>query len=250
MPDTNHGIPYPGPVPLPTPEHQKKITREKWFEIVTVISVILAGTAFLAWRNYASQSVLNPARSLDDAKAAVIAAGYAEGSTTTLLQREFHTFDKGIEGFDCHADLLGASATAPLDAIIVWLTPERGTAPTPEALQVAVNSVGALGQAVVPTMGEALVKASKTMTFESDAIRPHDKGVAVTNDGWKLSYITYRSYEETGDPPPMLFLVLHRLSAASNDALAELNRGIYEAINQGKDVKTALRALGNAGSPG
>jgi len=245
MPETNHGIPYPGPMPVPTPEHQRKITRGKWFEIITVVSLILAGTAFLAWRKHASTAP-DPSVAMSESVKAVAAADCLPDGTTTLFKRQFLSFKKPLDGFECHVDLVGATLEAPIDAAIVWLTPLPGKALTPEALQFAVNSAGQLGQTIVPTIGQALVNASNTMTFEDDAKRPHDKGVSVTDDGWKLTYVTYRSYDEAGTPPPMLCLILHRLSAASDDTLGLLNRSLYEALNQGADLKTALRAAEGA----
>ena len=249
MPETNHGIPYPGPMPVPTPEHQRKITREKWFEILTVVSLIVLGASFLAWRKYATAPV-DPTVSMSASVAAIEETAYVADGTETLFQRQFLSFKKPVEGFLCHVDLIGASQEAPIDAAIVWLTPVPGKTPTPETLQFAVNAAAQLGQTVVPTMGAALVTASDTMTFEGDAKRPHDKGVGVTNDGWKLTYVTYRSYDEGGTPPPMLCLVLHRLSAASDDTLGNLNRSLYEALNQGLDMKSALRAAETKGKTG
>lgn len=248
MPDTNYGIPYPGPMPVPTPEHQRKITREKWFEIITVISLIVAGASFLAWRNYASTPP-DPSRSLADSLQAIATAGYLPATNETFFGQQFRGFSKDIEGFTCQADLVAPAEAAPTDAVLISLVPAAGATPSPEALQFAVNAVASLAQTLVPSSGEALITASKTMEEALEVPRPFEKGVGATKDGWKLTYITYRSYDETGVPPPMLHLVLHRLTAASDVAQADLNRRLYEALNQGRFVRDALRTGDGGGSP-
>ena len=50
----------------------------------------------------------------------------------------------------------------------------------------------------------------------TDTPRLHDKGVQQTSDGWKLTYVTYRSYDEQAGPQPMLCYVLQRQSAAAD----------------------------------
>lgn len=246
-----YGIPGIDPVPRPEPEHQRRITRQKWFEIVIVVMLIAGGTSFLAWRNNHSHTHHDPATSMAESVHHIEAAGPARISDARILERRFISLQQPIDAFVCNVDLVASDEQAPLETAIVWLTPTADQwPPTSEALQYAVNRVGQLAQGVVSSTGEALLKASKTMSTIRDAPRPYDKGVAATSDGWKLTYITYHSFDENAAPQPALVLVLHRLAAASDPALADLNRELYKAIEAGHDVKTALRAFerGTAGT--
>jgi len=229
-----------GPMPSPTPEHQKRITKQKWFEIVLVIALIVAGAGFLGWREYRTRHHTDPALSLKSSTQSITSAGLIPSGTTTLRGRRFVTFSETLDSFDCHVDLVGEADAAPLDIAIIWLTPSSAAAPSVPALQNAVNRVQVLAQRLVQTSADALEKATKTMTFVGDAKRPHDKGVSGSSNGWKVTYVTYHAFDDTSEP--MLCLVLHRLSAASDPALADLNRDLYEALNRGDDLKTALGA--------
>jgi hypothetical protein len=250
MPEKNYGIPQVDPVPDPTPEHQRKILKEKWFEIITVITLIITGTSFLMWRSAEQGSRPYPGQSIAQSVKAVEDNGAKADGTVTLFGREFLTFARTLDDFVFHVDLVGAGQDAPLETAIVWLTPVAGRpAPSVESLQKVVNDVSELGQILVPTTSEALVTASKTMEFMADAKRPHEKGVAATSDGWKLTYVTYRSFDDGAAPQPMLCLILQRLSTGESEALGEMNRVIFDALNQGLDIKTALRAAEAAKAP-
>ncbi|MFA6239303.1 MAG: hypothetical protein WC655_00150 [Candidatus Hydrogenedentales bacterium] len=243
MTETRHGIPYPDPMPSPTPEHQRRISKQKWFEVATVLLLIAAGFGFLGWRDYRAHHRTEPAKSLEEASKAIESAGCAPAGTAKIFNRHFLSYRQQLEDFECHVNLVGVEPGLPLETAVIWLTPKAGQAPaSEESLQKAVNSVGVLGQTLVASSSQALEAASKTMEFLSDAKRPHDKGVAGTTDGWKLTYVTYREYDADGAPEPVLCMVLQSLSAASESTLADFNRTMYEAIHQGVDVETALRA--------
>jgi hypothetical protein len=144
-------------------------------------------------------------------------------------------------------DLIGENEDTPLETAIIWLTPQPGAGePSEHTLQAAVNGAGLVAQLLVRSSGLAFEKAAKTMERISDSPRPHNKGVGATDDGWKLTYITYASHDEGADPPPMLCLVLQRLSAGEDEALAAMNRTMYEALQAGRDIKTVLREVENA----
>jgi hypothetical protein len=241
MLESIHVVPIPDPMPKPTPEHQRKITRGKIFEIVTVISLILLGTAFLYWRTSLQNAAADPAASIESSIAALETGGAQPVDETSLFGRRIWSFARPITGFTAHVDLIGEQAATPLETAIIWLTPQPGAgAPTEHTLQAAVNGAGMTAQTLVASAGLAFDKAAKTMEFVSDSPRPHDKGVGATDDGWKLTYITYRSYDDAA-PQPMLCLVLQRLSAGENEALAVMNRTLYDALNSGRDIKSALR---------
>lgn len=242
MSDTNYGIPYPGAMPEPTPEHQQKITRQKWFEIATVIGLIVLGAGILAWRQ-AENRRPEPSTTLPDAAKAVEAAGYAAKAGGTAFGQQFLSFEKPLDDFRCTVDLAGASAAAPMDLCIVTLLPLPGKAvPAAEALQKAVNDVGILGQKLVRSSAEAFDRAAKAMKPVTDTPRLHDKGVQQTSDGWKLTYVTYRSYDEHAEAQPMLCYVLQRQSTASDPALEGMNQALYAAVKAGSAPRAALEA--------
>ncbi len=241
MSETQYGIPYPGPMPSPTPEHQRRIFKEKAFEIVTVVVLIIAGFSFLAWRNYQSNQAA-AALTINDVAAVIQDASLIPSGTTTLHARTFHGFTKPMGNFTCNVDLIGVGGDDPLETCILWLTPQAGEwPPAPEALQDVVNNVRQLAISILPASAQALEAAVTTSEFLSDAPRPHDKGVAATNNAWRLTYVTYRSFDETAEPQPVLVLVLQRLSAGENPELGTMNRILFDAIQKGNDIKTALR---------
>ncbi|MBI5093727.1 MAG: hypothetical protein HZB26_14945 [Candidatus Hydrogenedentes bacterium] len=251
MGDVRQTVDYTLPIPLPSPDHQQRITRQKWFEIGAVALLIAAGAGYLVWRDVRSQTTADNSVSLT-ASAEVIkqAGGHASGGTV-LLNRHFQTFRQELTIFDCQVALIGEGTEDPLETAVIWLTPVPDKwAPTAEAMQGAVNSVASLAQKLVRSAGDALEKASKTMIYVSDTKRPHDKGVAGTSDGWKITYVTYRSANEGAAPEPALYLVLQRLSAGSNPDLAVFNRTLYEAIEQGDDIETVLRGASASPPPG
>ena len=243
MSETQYGIPYPGPMPSPTPEHQRRIIKEKAFEIVTVVVLIIGFFGFLAWRNYVN-SIPPPASTLQEAAAAVQAAGAVPGADSALFQREFRAFSQPVDYFTRHIRLIGERADAPLETLLVWLTPAPGQpAPPIDKLQNVVNDIRELAVAVLPTASVALETAVATSEYIKDTPRPLEKGVASTSDGWKLTYVTYRSFDENADPPqPVLVLVLQRLSAGENPALGDMNRILFEAVQEGQDIMAALQA--------
>jgi hypothetical protein len=245
MPDPIQRIPAPEPLPLPTPEHQRKITRGKWFEIVTVMTLIVLGTSFLYWRSERQANAPDAAASVTASKLAIEADGALAVGSTTLLGRPIWSYRKLLAGFVAHVDLVGERDDAPLETAIIWLTPQPGAGPqSPEALQAAVDSVAITAWELVRSSALAFEKASKTMEYISDAPRPHDKGVGASDDGWKLTYVTYRSYDDAGEPEPVLCVVLQRLSAGEDEALAQMNRTLHEALHAGRDIKTALGGTG------
>jgi hypothetical protein len=238
-----HYSPVFEPVPLPTPEHQKRITKQKWFEVILVVALIVGGAGYLGLRDFRQRHHVDPALGLAKSAAATERAGATAAGTSTLMGRQCLSLTQKLDTFDCHIDLVGEASDAPLETAIIWLTPLPGTsAPSAVALQKAVNTVGVFAQKLVGASTDALEKASNTMVSVSDTQRPHDKGVAGTSDGWKLTYVTYRTFDETAAPQPMLCLVLQRLSAASDPKLADFNRILYESIHRGDDVKAALLA--------
>ena len=245
MSDTRYGIPHIDPVPRPEPEHQRRITRGKLFEIITVITLIIIGCAYLAWRDDRFHFRPAAAEKMITSMAALKSAGAAEVGISEHKGKTFHSYEKSISGFTLHADLVGGPENTPLETAILWLTPLPGAPTPPEAtLREAVNAVGLLARGLVPSSTDAFEKAANTMELINDTPRPHDKGAAGSSDGWKLTYITYRAYDEHAVPSqPVLYLILQRLESGADDVQGALNRTLYEAVKQGQDIKTALKSL-------
>ncbi|MCC6143056.1 MAG: hypothetical protein IT368_04530, partial [Candidatus Hydrogenedentes bacterium] len=168
-------------IPVPTPDHQRRITRQKWFEVATVVVLIVGGVAWLAWRSSSPATESGPA-SLSAAAQALLAEGLQERGNERLHDLEFREFAQGFAPFGCTVALAGAAADAPLDLVLITLYPQPGEAAPPDSVQQVVNHVMELGRKLVPASPEALEKAVRTSEFLPGAPRPHDKGVAATNN--------------------------------------------------------------------
>lgn len=245
MSEQDFRVPPIGPVPLPTPEHQRKIARNKWFEVVTVMLMIVVGFGYLAWRNSGRAASFNAAQTLEASISAVKADGATQLNSTTIGDRTMMSLSKKLVGFDCNVQLLAKSPDAPLETAIIWLAPPAGTFdPSEGTMLEAVNGVGELGYLLVPSSAEAMEKAVKTSEQIKDSPRPHQRGVAATNDGWKVTYVTYQNYDETANPPQaVLYYVIQRLSVGEDKSLGPFNRTLHEAIQQGTDAIQAIQLL-------
>lgn len=245
MSEQDFRVPPSGPLPLPTPEHQRKISRNKWFEVVTVILMIVIGFGYLAWRNSGTAAPANASKSLETAITAVKADGATQLSSTTIGNRIMTSLSKKLAGFDCNIELLGKSPSEPLETAIIWLAPPPGSfSPSESSMLEVVNGVGELGHSLVPSSAEAMEKAVKTSELIKDSPRPHQRGVAATNDGWKVTYVTYQNYDETANPPQaVLYYVIQRLSAGEDETLGPFNRALHEAILQGTDAVQAIQLI-------
>lgn len=231
-----------GPPPEPDPDHNRRILKEKRFEILAVIAFIVLGTGFLMWRGVTPQIIMEGPETLGEAAELIKYAGYGPTGSFTVFERSIDTFGNRIEGFDLTIDLIGIGDDAPFETAIVWLAPvAEEWPPSEEAYQTAVNAVADLGNRLVLHSNEAIQKAIDTSVFERDATRPHDKGVAATQDGWKITYIVFKEFDESAEALPALTLVLQSIEAASDPELAGLNRALYRAVEAGEDAKVALR---------
>lgn len=246
MSEQDFRVPPSGPTPLPTPEHQRKITGNKWFEVITVVLMIVVGFGYLAWRNSGGISDGDPARTLGESAHRIELDGAVQAENTLVFGRHLLSYTQNAGIFERHIDLVGTDLKSPLETAIIWLTPNSGDwKPTDQSLLDAVNGVGELGRRLVVSSSDALAKAVNTMEFIKDSERPHDKGVAATTDGWKITYVTYHGFDEHADPQPVLYFVLQRMSAGEDDALGVFNRTLYEAIQRGDDAVAAVRAAGS-----
>ncbi|MCC6153742.1 MAG: hypothetical protein IT367_08295 [Candidatus Hydrogenedentes bacterium] len=232
-------------LPLPTPEHQRKITRNKWFEVITVILMIVIGFGYLAWRNSGTVPPANASNTLQAAITAVKADGATQLTSTTIGDRTMVSLSKKLAGFDCNVEVLGKSPNEPLETAIIWLAPPPGAfSPSDSSMLEVVNGVGELGHKLVPSTADAMEKAVKTSELIKDAPRPHQRGVAATNDGWKVTYVTYQNYDETANPTQaVLYYVIQRLSAGEDESLGPINRALHKAILEGTNAVQAIQLI-------
>lgn len=230
-----------GPPPEPDPDHNRRILKEKRFEILAVVGFIVLGTGFLMWRGVTPTIVTEAPETLGEAIETVQYSGFARNESTDVLDRQVITLERHIGAFDCTVDLFGIDEAGPFETALIWLAPVAEEWPPSEAeYQDAVDAVANTGARLVPTAAEAIQKAIDTSLFDKDADRPHDKGVAATQDGWKITYVVFKSFDEKAEPRPALTLVLQSLGVASDVELEAFNRALYAAVRAGVDVKQAL----------
>lgn len=238
-PTTGKAHPRQAPPPAPEPEHQQKITREKWFEIISVMLLIIGGMAFLMWRNGHNHERTGPVNSVAEAAIRLETRGLTPTGKEKVGGREFSGYQKSLHEFECNVDLTGRDTDAPLETAMLWLQAKSADpAPAGQAVQDAVNEVSHLASVLVPAAEEAIQKAVHTSERLSDGPRSYDKGVAATNDGWKVTYVTYATVENTQQP--VLVLVLQSLDAGSDPALGEFNRTLYQSIARGISARSAF----------
>jgi hypothetical protein len=233
-----------GPPPEPDPDHNRRILKEKRFEILTVVGFIVAGTAFLMWRGVSPQVVIENPETLGEAVEAVQYAGFKPQGETSFFARTAVTLSRQIDSFTCNVDLIGRDESGPLETALIWLEPNSEQWPPNETqYQDAVNMVSNVGVRLVTTAEDAIQTAVDTSLVVNDADRPHDKGVASTRDGWKITYVVFKSFDEDAEPRPALTLVIQSFDAASDPSLEVLNRGLYAAVREGIDAKKWLAEL-------
>ena len=95
----------------------------------------------------------------------------------------------------------------------------------------------------MPTSGQALEKAVSTVVPVHNDSAKFLKGVAQTATGWKVTYVAYRSYDETGTDVPLVRVILQPLDAASDENWSGLNERIFEATNRGDTILPAIMEL-------
>lgn len=242
MSELKHGIPYPPEIPSPTPEHQRKITGQKRFEVALVVLLVVGGTAFLMWRNAHHSTSTDPAEHLDTSADAMVHAGCEPSQRQTLLDRPWLTFTRELNGLTCHVNLGAKTNDGPLETAVIWLTTAPGQAPPEgQALQQVVDTVVLLARTLVQSAAGAVDTAVQTSELVTTGRRPYDKGVGSTRNGWKVTYVTFRAFDETSSQrQPVLYLILQRLSAAGDSELAAFNQALHEAVGRGDDLDVAL----------
>ncbi len=243
---TDEGIPPEALEPPPKvemePEHRRTVIREKAFEIVVAVTLIVSFVGFMMWQNaYPGTDGPTPA-TLGEAVDAIQSAGFDAAGQEELFDLQFVSSVRSIDSFDLHLDLAATDVTMPINTALVWLTPKPGDwPPSDTAFRGAVDAISDIAVWLAPGAGDGLDTAVRTMTNEVVTPRPHRKGVAGTADGWKITYITYSIADPDNPSLPALVLAMQPLSVASNPAYEKLGLAIHTALREGADVKAALR---------
>ncbi len=242
----------PSDKPAPDPEHQHRINRQKGFEIGTVIILIAVGVGYFAISNRASQGRADGPITMSSVSNVVFAHDFEPTGESSILDRRFLSFSREEPILRTSLDIISGEDDEEVEALLIVVS-HPGGKPFPSddiaerAIQEGLDEMSDLGQGLIPSSHTALQKAVITMSAGKEGLL-HNKGVAQTSDGWKITYITYREYEETGEDIPLLLFPYQRLSAASDPERSEFNRVLYESINAGTDAKAGLRVY-EAGLP-
>ena len=232
--------------PAPDPEHQHRINKQKGFEIATIIVLVIVGVGYFAISNRPPAGQGDGPNTVAKLLQIVTSHDYTSEGESLILGRKFHSYRRQEGVFQSTIDLIEDAETNSVEAILIVVSHPAGKTFPPDdvaeaATQDALNTMVRFGEALIPSSPPALQKAAITMSLGKRGIL-HNKGVAQTSDGWKVTYITYREYEEDGEDVPLLLFLYQRLSAASSPDLADFNRVLYESINVGQDPKSGLRA--------
>lgn len=236
----------PSEKPVPDPEHQHRIKRQKIFEIGAVMVMIVVGVGYFAISNRASQSRTVGPITMSSFSNIVFANDFEATGDTSILGHRFRSYSREEPILWTSLDIISAEDDEAVEALLIVVSHPGGTPfPTDEvaerAIQEGLDEMADLCEHLIPSSNLALQKAVITMSAGKEGVL-HNKGVAQTSDGWKVTYITYREYEETGEDIPLLLFLYQRLSAASDPELGDFNRVLYESINSGTDAKAGLRA--------
>lgn len=228
--------------PVPDPEHQQRIKKSKGFEIAAVVVMILVGLTFVSIRGGTSTD--DTSASLISVSNVIGAHDYEFSGESTLRGRKFLGYRKREGVFQKSIHLIANDESDALEAVLIVVAHPGGRPFPPDevaeaAIQESLGEVVRLSGEMIPSFFQALENAAMTMT-EGRVGVSHRKGVSQTGDGWKVTYVIYREYEETGEDIPLLLFFYQRLSAASDPELAEFNGIVFEAINEGLDPVSSL----------
>lgn len=237
-------------------DQQQTINRQKYFEIATVIILIIVGFGYLAISTGRSPDAGDGTTTITNHTAILLSDGYDQAESTRAMGQRFHSFRLRGDTLLTSVDLVSADDGERTQLIIfsVGLPSEKAMPSDDEAatmVQEAFDAVAELGERLVRQSTQGLSKAvNTTVAVTNDDTRFH-KGVAQTSSGWKITYVAYREVDEEGDTIPLLLFIYQRLDAASDPALEPFNHVLFSAANDGKNIRQAMMsestgdALGN-----
>lgn len=230
---------------LRDPDHQQSINRQKYFEIATVITLIIVGFGYLAISIGRRPDAGDGTATISNHTAILLSDGYEQVESTRAMDQRFHSFRLQDETLLTSIDLVSADEGDRTQVIIFSVgLPSEKTMPSVEVaakmVQDAFDSIADLGERLVHDSTLGLSKAVKTtVVVTNDDTRFH-KGVAQTSSGWKITYIAYREVDGEGDTIPLLLFIYQRLDAASDPALESFNHILFSAANDGKNIRQAM----------
>ncbi len=232
---------------MPDEDHQQKINRQKYFEIASVIILILVGFGYMAISSGRNAAPGDGTSTIANLSALIEGQGFQVLGSSMALTREFHGFSEQGDILNTSVELVSPESGQDAEAIIFAVGHPQGT-PFPSddvaeaAVQAAFDRVAKLGEVLVPSSSQGLSTAvNTTVEVSSGAVR-YLKGVAQTSNGWKITYVAYREYEGGGGQVPLLLFVYQRLDAASDPALEDFNQVLFTAVNESTNIKQAMIA--------
>lgn len=225
-------------------EHQQNLRNQKYFEVATVIILILVGFGYLAISIGNRPIAGDGTSTLANLASVVGSVDFVQGDQVESAEHVFHPYTR--EG-DLHTaiDFVLREGKERVDTIIVSVSLPPGTElpsneRAGELAQEAFNDVAELSDRLVPTSLEGLSNAVRTTTDVADGDTAFLKGVAQTANGWKITYILYRNVEPNESGIPFLLFIYQHLEAASDPAQEAFSKALFTAANDGMTIRTAL----------
>lgn len=229
---------------LPGVEHDKKLRNQKYFEVATVITLILVGFGYLAISIGQRPNAGDGTSTVQNLANIVSSVDFVENEATLAADHRFHTWTREDDLYTS-IDFVTRGDADTVDAIIVSVSlPPDTEMPSDERAgelaQEGFNDVAELSDRLVPTSLEGLSKAVNTVTNVVDGDTAFMKGVAQTANGWKITYILYRQVEPNASGIPFLLFIYQHLDAASDPAQESFNSAVFTAANDGRIIRDAM----------
>jgi hypothetical protein len=233
------------------PEHQQNINRQKYFEIATVIILILVGFGYLSISTGQTPAANDGSAKIHDLVDIVEGMDYISGDVLQAGEQTIHPLHLTGPILNSSVDIISATDSEVAHTIILSVHfPANETFPADDiaepAIQEAFNASATLGELLVPRSTESLSKAVNTTAEKKKDGKHLFRGAAQTSSGWKISYIAYREIDKTGDRDiPLLLFIYQQLDAASDPMLQTFNERMFATVNAGGDIRDALHTIGN-----
>lgn len=230
---------------VPDAEHRININRQKFFEIATIIVLIIVGFGYFAISTGRTAPRGNGSTTVTNLSAILLAENFEQRDTSTAFRRRFHSFHAQDGILRTTINLISAEDSDQTEAIIFAAGLPAGE-PFPsdkvaeKAVQHTFDEITRLGELLMPSSTQGLSKAVNTTVPVSSGKIKFRKGVAQTNSGWKITYIAYREYEQNDAHVPLLLFIYQRLDAASDPSLKDFNQVLFTAANNGADILQSM----------
>jgi hypothetical protein len=232
------------------PDHLERLRKQKIFEIGIVVTLIIVGVVYLSAFSKRPSGPNARSTSIDEFSTVIDSRGYELVSESNSEEKQFHSYQRsfGILQHDLH--VIAPTQSDQVEAFTISASVPAGeqypqAQQADDATQKSFNSIVNLAESLLPTSTDALKKAAATVTEGKGSTR-HEKGVAQTTDGWKVTYIMYRKAEDDGSEIPLLLFLFQRLDAASNPDNESFNRVLFNGIGNGKPIQSIIDEIGAA----